>query len=82
MDGYQAVDVEGPGGDITACPDCESPRTLVVRDLDLVAFLCEDCGTCWRIELGYMRRLRDCDPRSSRDDLMGSVSTGPALETR
>lgn len=57
MDGDPVIDVGSTDSGITVCPDCESPRTLVVRELDLVAFLCEECGTCWRIELGYMRRL-------------------------
>lgn len=57
MDANLTIEREIPG-DLTACPDCESSRTLVVRDLDLVAFVCEDCGTCWRIELGYLVRLK------------------------
>lgn len=57
MDFDPTIGSETSSGDLTMCPDCESPRVLVVRDLDLVAFVCEDCGTCFRIELGYLVRL-------------------------
>ncbi|MGD2101088.1 MAG: hypothetical protein PVG83_02550 [Acidimicrobiia bacterium] len=31
---------------------------MTIRDVDIVVFLCEECGTCWRIELGYVQRVR------------------------
>ncbi len=43
---------------LLACPDCGASHVTVVEELDLIAFLCDDCGACWRIELGYIRRFR------------------------
>lgn len=67
MDCDSTIDVGSSSRDLTACPDCGSPQTLVVRDVDLVAFVCEACGACWRIELGYLRRLMATEFSSGND---------------
>lgn len=35
------------------CPDCRSDRLLAVFDGEKVKFLCDECMSCWHVELGY-----------------------------
>jgi hypothetical protein len=58
MDRRPDFDTENRRGGLAVCPDCGGSHTITLRDIDIVAFLCEDCGTCWRIELGYLHRIR------------------------
>lgn len=58
MDDLPDANTETRPGSLRACPDCRASRTVTIRDVDMVAFLCENCGACWRIELGYVQRLK------------------------
>lgn len=44
---------------LVRCPACGSPNLdAVVEDVvQAVHFLCSDCDRCWRVELGYVRRV-------------------------
>jgi len=44
--------------DVLRCPDCGDTRTLTIQDVDVVVFCCEGCAACWRIELGYVHRVK------------------------
>lgn len=44
--------------DVLRCPDCGGTRTLTIQDVDVVVFCCEDCAAYWRIELGYVHRVK------------------------
>ena len=41
------------------CPSCRSTLLdpVVERIVDEVHFLCRDCGRCWDVELGTVRRI-------------------------
>jgi hypothetical protein len=41
------------------CPRCGSWQLQPVVDIDAsgVHFLCGSCSRCWRVELGYVRRV-------------------------
>jgi hypothetical protein len=41
------------------CPSCRSTRLdpVVERIVDEVHFLCRECGRCWDVELGTLRRI-------------------------
>jgi transposase-like protein len=39
------------------CPACGADEFAAVVDLDEVTFLCQACGRCWRVELGYVSRV-------------------------
>lgn len=67
MDRRPHFDTESRRGSMTGCPDCGGSRTVTVREVDIVAFLCEDCGACWRVELGYVHRLKP-PPEPVADD--------------
>ncbi|MGB8360309.1 MAG: hypothetical protein WCE80_02810 [Acidimicrobiia bacterium] len=58
MDRRPEFDTDHRRGSVGACPDCGGSRAVTIREVDIVAFLCEDCGTCWRIELGWVHRVR------------------------
>lgn len=44
---------------LAQCPACGgTPLDAVVEiDTDEVHFLCRRCARCWRVELGYVRRM-------------------------
>ena len=41
------------------CPACGSERLdpVVEESVQAVHFLCHDCDRCWKVELGYVRRV-------------------------
>jgi transposase-like protein len=45
------------------CPSCASVRLVAVTDGGAVHFLCDDCGRCWNVHLGYVARVnpQTCD---------------------
>ena len=44
---------------LLSCPGCRSTRldSVVERIVDEVHFLCRDCGRCWDVRLGAVRRI-------------------------
>jgi hypothetical protein len=40
------------------CPDCGSDTIHPVRDLDGVVLRCDSCTTAWRLNLGFIQRVR------------------------
>ena len=42
------------------CPTCSSPdlEPIVALEAEQVHFLCNACGRCWHVELGYVHRVR------------------------
>jgi hypothetical protein len=53
------------GRPLDACPACRSWQLRAVVDAEAarVHFLCGSCNRCWRVELGYARRVHPdrCD---------------------
>jgi hypothetical protein len=47
----------GARGLLERCPGCGADRLVVVLDVDEANFLCEACGRCWHVELGYVSRV-------------------------
>jgi len=45
---------------LTNCPECASANLepIVAIATEEVHFLCATCGRCWRVELGYVSRVR------------------------
>lgn len=39
------------------CPACGNGRLEAVFDGDLTNFLCCNCGSCWRTELGWVHQV-------------------------
>lgn len=58
MEGVTRRTGDHHGPDLLSCPFCEASNTITIQEIDVVAFLCESCGEVWRIELGYVHRLR------------------------
>jgi hypothetical protein len=60
------------GRPLDNCPGCGSWQLQPVVDADAssVQFLCGSCSRCWRVELGYVRRVppTTCDgcPQAAR----------------
>jgi hypothetical protein len=67
MDRRPEFDTNHRRGSVGACPDCGGSRAVTIREVDIVAFLCEDCGTCWRIELGWVHKVRSPLEDSAED---------------
>jgi transposase-like protein len=65
MEGAPRRADQGPESDLLSCPFCEASNTITIQEVDLVAFLCESCGEMWKIELGYIHRIRSRRPGSS-----------------
>ncbi len=59
---------------LSHCPGCNSTNLdpIVELDAEEVHFACADCGRCWHVELGYVRRVRPdacrCCPHRERCD--------------
>ena len=53
------TEAQAPGlfGRLEGCPFCHHPGLLTVTDGETVNFLCERCGSCWHVEMGYVRRV-------------------------
>ena len=47
----------GRMGVLPACPSCGSTSLLAVSDGEDTNFLCGACGSCWHVELGWVRRV-------------------------
>lgn len=43
-------------GAMTHCPSCRG-ELVAVRDQGTTNFLCEDCGRCWHVEMGFVHRV-------------------------
>jgi hypothetical protein len=43
------------------CPACRAETLTAVTDGDVTNFVCEECGRCWHLELGWVHRV---DPRT------------------
>jgi len=39
------------------CPDCGSGELAAVTDGEQTAFMCQSCGQCWQVELGWAHRV-------------------------
>jgi len=39
------------------CPDCGSGELAAVTDGEQAAFMCQSCGQCWQVELGWAHRV-------------------------
>ena len=51
------------------CPGCGSCKLTAVTDGEQTAFLCQSCGQCWQVELGWARPVGRRNP---------AAGTGPA----
>ena len=56
-------------GVLPQCPDCGSTQLRAVNDGEDTNFLCGDCASCWRVELGWVHRVEpdDCPGCPDRD---------------
>ena len=39
------------------CPACSADELVAVVDVDEPNFLCQACGRCWHVELGFVSRV-------------------------
>jgi len=39
------------------CPGCGSGELAAVTDGEQTAFMCQSCGQCWQVELGWAHRV-------------------------
>ncbi len=44
-------------GALARCPACGDRELHAVTDGEMTNFLCERCGRCWHVELGYVSRV-------------------------
>ena len=53
----EATGSRSEGWLLEKCPGCDAHALVAVLDVDEPNFLCEACGRCWHVELGYVSRV-------------------------
>lgn len=64
------------------CPACLGTALVPVRTLDEAHWLCDECGHCWRVEHGLLRRVdpllcRGCATRPKSECISSLQNTFP-----
>jgi hypothetical protein len=57
------LDIESALAPPGRCPGCGSGELTAVTDEEQTAFMCQSCGQCWRVELGWAHRVDRQDLR-------------------